>query len=64
MLAVTGIGALIAFRLAYTFWQTADEETSGTLWYTICAVAIAAGLVLLWQAIGWMRRLRAGGAGS
>ncbi|MEM8587961.1 MAG: hypothetical protein AAGG65_07860 [Pseudomonadota bacterium] len=59
LLAITGGGAIVAFRLAYTFWETAGEEESGAIWYVAGAIVIAGGLYLLWQAWLCVRRLRA-----
>ena len=59
MLLVSGAGAILAFRLAYMFLQTAEEDASGAIWYVALAVAIVAGLFLLWQLVICIRRLRA-----
>lgn len=63
MLAVTGIGAVVAFRLAHTFWLTADEDDAHLLWYTICVIAIVCGVILAWQALRWVRLLWARNGG-
>ncbi|MEM7444123.1 MAG: hypothetical protein AAF414_12420 [Pseudomonadota bacterium] len=59
MLLVSGAGAIVAFRLAYMFLETAEEDATSWIWYVALAVVSVGGLYLLWQMVVCIRRLRA-----